>query len=420
MSDVGENGDTSGAEANALKRAYAWVRGNVSYQLMQQLTIIFLLVALCLYASLMTPNFLSWTNIVDFLLTNATVVGVIALGMTLVMVGGGFDLSVASITVVCTIVLVDVTNFASPHGHLFAIVLAIAITALVGTLLGAVNGTLISYVGVNGFVVTLGTMKVFRGLALIITGGGQTKQIRDLELKSTFDLFYDARLALFEGPWNIMLTIGLLAFGLWRIWRLVRRFTKYADGEGMTPRVKSIVASCIATVAVGLFALAYWLWGPGCEISVPIIIFAVTLAAGLYLLNYTRFGHYIYAVGGNEQAAWLAGVNTRFVKAATYALCGLTCAIAAVIIIGKTGTAGAESYQGLELLVIASVIVGGTPLGGGGGGLGFTVTGVLLLKVIENLLTQFGVSSEYREIVSGLIILIVVTIDVLVRKRGKR
>ncbi|MHC4247626.1 MAG: ABC transporter permease [Planctomycetota bacterium] len=420
MSDVGEKGNASGAEAGVLTRAYAWIRDNTSYQVMQQLTIILLLVVLCVYASLTTDRFWTWPNIVDFLLTNATVVGVVALGMTFVMVGGGFDLSVASVTVVCTIILVKTANFASPHGHLFAIVLAIAVTALAGTLLGAVNGTLISYVGVNAFVVTLSTMKVFRGLALIITGGGQTQQIRDLELKSTFDLFYDAKLALFEGPWNVMLTTGLLVLALWRIWLIARRFTRYADGEGMTPKVKAVVASGIVVGAGALFALAYLLWGPGCEVSVPIIIFAITLAAGIYLLKYTRFGHYIYALGGNEQATWLAGINTHLVKAATYAICGLTCAIAAVIIIGKTGTAGAESYYGLELLVIASVIVGGTPLGGGSGGPGFTLTGILLLKVIENLLTQYGIESEYREIVSGLIILVVVTIDVLVRKRGRR
>jgi len=353
MSDTGGDGNSGEAATGAspLHRGIAWARENMSYQQMQQATIIALLIVLCTYAGIRSPSFLTWNNIVNNLFTNATIVGVIALGMTLVMVGGGFDLSVASTTVVCTIVFVQVMNGCAGQGQSVAILVGIVVTALVGTALGALNGVLISYVGVNAFVVTLSTMKVFRGLALIITGGGQSQQLRDLDLQNSIEGIYDAKIL---------------------------------------------------------------------YIPVPIFIFAFVLAAGIYLLKYTRLGHYIYALGGNEEATWLAGINTHLVKAATYAICGLTCAIAAVIIIGKTGTAGAESYYGLELLVIASVIVGGTPLGGGSGGLGFTLTGILLLKVIENLLTQFSVGSEYREIVSGLIIVVVVTIDVLVRKRGRR
>ena len=138
-------------------------------------------------------------------------------------------------------------------------------------------------------------------------------------------------------------------------------------------------------------------------------------------MRYTRFGHYIYAIGGNEQATWLAGVNTHFLKAVTYAICGFTCAAASVILVSMgSNCAAASDHNGLELEVIASVIVGGTPLGGGSGGLSFTLTGVMLLQIIDNLLTQFSVGTEYRKIVSGLIILIVVAVDVQVRKRSRR
>ncbi|NOR66657.1 MAG: ribose ABC transporter permease, partial [Woeseiaceae bacterium] len=114
------------------------------------------------------------------------------------------------------------------------------------------------------------------------------------------------------------------------------------------------------------------------------------------------------------------GVNTRLVKTVTYMLCGLTCAVAAAIFVAKTETAGAESHMGMELVVIASVIVGGTPLGGGSGGLTSTVIGLLLLRIIDNLLTQFSIGPEYRPVVTGLIILVAVTIDVLARRRNSR
>ena len=328
--------------------------GRFSFQKLLQASILMLLVALCGFASFKIPTFLTWTNLVDNLLTNAAAIGVIALGMTFVMIGGGFDLSVASTTVVCSVVLVMTMDRLSPHGAVVAIPAALLVTALTGMVLGAINGVLIGYVKVNPFVVTLCTMLVFRGIALIITGGGQTQQVQDIPLRRQFDWLYDAQLPLFGSQY---------------------------------------------------------------QVSLPIIILLAVFALGIYLLRFTRFGHYVYAIGGNEEAAWLAGVNTRRVKAVTYMLCGFTCAVAAAIFVAKTETAGAESHVGMELVVIASVIVGGTPLGGGSGGLTSTVIGLLLLRIIDNLLTQFSIGPEYRPVVTGLIILTVVTIDVLARRR---
>ena len=324
---------------------------------LQRITIVALLGLLCAYASFESPTFLSWGNIVENLMTNAVALGVIALGMTFVMIAGGFDLSVGSTTVVCMVVLVMTMDALSGYGAMVAIAVAILVTLLVGAVLGAVNGTLIAYVGVNPFVVTLSTMLVFRGLALIITGGGQTQQVADIDLSASFAWLYEAQVPLF---------------------------------------------------------------GRDYQVSMPILIFIVVFAIGYYLLRFTRFGHYIYAIGGNEEAAWLAGVNTKRIKAVTYILCGLTCAIAASILVAMTSTAGAEGQKGRELEVIASVIVGGTPLGGGSGGLGSTVIGLMLLRIIINLLTQFNVGAEYRPVVTGLIILVVVTIDVLAKRRSQR
>lgn len=339
---------------DARKQSAGRIKGVHSFQKFQKASILILLVALCVFASFKSSTFLTWTNIVDNLLTNAAAIGIVALGMTFVMIGGGFDLSVASTIVVSSVVLVMSMDWLSPYGAAIAIPMALLFTVLVGVILGAINGTLIAYIGVNPFVVTLCTMLIFRGIAQILTGGGQTQQVHDILLRRRFDWFYDAGLRLCSG----------------------------------------------------------------CEISMPIIIFLVVFAVGIYLLRFTRFGHYVYAIGGNEEAAWLAGVNTHRIKAITYVLCGFTCAIAAVIFVAKTETAGAESHMGKELVVIASVIVGGTPLGGGRGGLTATVVGLLLLRVIDNLLTQFSIGPEYRPVVTGLIILVVVTVDVLAKRRG--
>jgi len=300
-----------------------------------------------------TETFLTWRNLVDNLLTNAACVGLIAAGMTFVMVAGGFDLSVASITAVCGVVAVLAVTAAAPAGAGVAIAVAVVATVAAGVALGAANGVLVAYVGVNPFVVTLSTMLVFRGIALVLTRGGQSIEVPPA-VRDTFREFYWGRISLAGTPWRL---------------------------------------------------------------TVPILIFAAAFVLAVILLKYTRFGHYVYAVGGNETASWLAGVNTARVKTVTYVLCGASCAIAALVYTGMSNTAQAASYQGLEMIVIASVIVGGTPLGGGRGGLFYTLIGLLLLSVIENLLTQFGITEEYRNIVRGLIILIVVAVDVTVRKK---
>ena len=330
--------------------------GAASFKRLQRASILILLVALCGFASFRSPTFLSWTNLVDNLLTNAAALAVIAVGMTFVMIAGGFDLSVASTTAVCSVVLIMCADALSGQGAAVAIPVALLVTVGVGITLGAVNGTLIAYVGVNPFVATLSTMLIFRGIALILTGGGQSMQVADIALRKQFSWFYDRQFPIF---------------------------------------------------------------GPHYQVSMPIVIFVVVFGVGVYLLRFTRFGHYTFAIGGNEQAAWLAGVSTRRIKASTYVLCGFTCAVAAVIFVAMCATAQAESHQGKELEVIAAVIVGGTPLGGGSGSLGATLIGVLLLRVIDNLLTQFSVGAEYRKVVTGLIILVVVTIDVVARRRSR-
>ena len=315
----------------------------MSLQTLQTMSVFLLLVVLCVISSVRTDTFFTWRNIVDNLLTNAAYLGVIA--------------SVASITAVCSVVAVLILQALAPHGAWLAIPIALAASLAVGTALGAVNGALVAYVGVNPFVVTLSTMLVFRGLALVLTHGGQSIVV-PLATGKVFRAFYWGRINVFGTD-------------------------------------------------VGYF-------------TVPMAVFAVVFVLFYIALRYARYGHYVYAVGGNETASWLAGINTARVKALTYTLCGLTCGIAALVYTGMSNTAQAASFQGLEMKVIASVIVGGTPLGGGSGGLWYTLIGLVLLAVIENLLSQFGVTEEYRNIVRGMIILVVVAVDVAVRRGGMK
>jgi ribose transport system permease protein len=325
----------------------------ISFRTIQSASVLILLVVLCIFSSIQSDTFLTWRNLVNNLLTNASYVGIIACGMTLVMIAGGFDLSVGSIAAVCNAVAVILLRDLAGAGPWLAISVAVAGTVLAGTLLGVANGALVSYVGVNPFVTTLSTMLVFRGIALVITRGGQSIEV-PLNLAETFRQFYWGRVPLFGSD----------------VYR----------------------------------------------VSVPILVFLGVFAVLHCLLRYTRYGHYVRAVGGNETAAWLAGINAAGVKAVSYTICGFACAVAALLYTGMSNTAEAAGYHGLEMIVIAAVIVGGTPLGGGSGSLWCTLNGLLLLSVIENLLIQFGIDEEYRNIIRGMIILVVVAVDVAARK----
>ena len=314
----------------------------------QQLSIIGLTVVLWAISIAKSSNVPLWAG---NLLTDAAGIGIIACGMTFVMIAGGFDLSVGSTAAVCGVVAVLAMQELAPAGPGVAIPLAIIITLAAGAVLGALNGALIAYVGVNPFVVTLSSMFVFRGIGLVLTHGGQS-QVVPLALSETFRLVY----------WGGFRVLGL-------------------------------------------------------KISVPVLTFIGVFLVCLYLLRLTRFGHYVYAVGGNQRAAWLAGINTRLITAFTYVLSGLVCAAAAVLWTGLSTTAQASDYMGREMLVIAAVIVGGTPLAGGRGGLFSTLSGLLLLCTIDQLLTQFGVDPQYRQIVTGLIIVTVVAVDSYFKRR---
>lgn len=313
-----------------------------SFQKLQQLSISLLTVALWAISILTSHNVPLWLG---NLLTDAAVVGIIACGMTFVMVAGGFDLSVGSIAAVSGVVAVLTMKAMAGAAAGVAIPVAVLATVLTGGVLGAINGALIARVGVNPFVVTLSSMFVFRGIGLVLTGGGQS-QVVPVEFTEAYRLFY----------WGGFHLLGL-------------------------------------------------------KIATPVLIFIGVFLVSLYVLRFTRLGHYVYATGGNVKASWLAGINTPGVTAITYTISGLVCAVAALIWTGLSTTAQASDYAGKEMIVIAAVIVGGTPLGGGRGGLFATLSGLMLLCTIEQLLTQFGVDPQYRQIVTGLIIVTVVAID---------
>jgi inositol transport system permease protein len=308
---------------------------------------IFLVLLMILFTAL-APRFLSSLNLFN-VLRQVSIYGILAVGMTFVILTRGIDLSVGALAALAGIVAAVVakghvdTRFALPFfpdglSWPFAALAAI----LVGGLGGLIQGLIVSRLSVPSFVVTLGGMTVFRGLTLIVGNGGP--------------------IAGFDPN-----------FGWW--------------GRGLI--------------------------GP---VPVPVIVFGVVAAIAAMVLSRTRYGRSVYAVGSNPQAARLCGIDTTAIETSVYALTGLAAGLGGFLLASRLNSAEAVAGSQYELTVIAAVVIGGTSLYGGRGGIAGTVIGTLLIGVLLNGLVILNVSPYVQQLLIGAIIVGAVTFDVFVKR----
>ncbi len=295
------------------------------------LTLLVLLVGVSEY---LYPRFLDWQNVRNILSQNA-LVGIVAVGMTFVMITGGFDLSVGSIYAA------GATVYASLAVAGWPVAAAAAMTLLVGVVAGLVNGLIVTRLRVNPFVATLGTMTAYSGLALIYSNS------------SPFVV---------EDP----------------------GFTRLGRGT-----------------ALGL-QISIWL------------LFAF-FAAGQFVLSKTVYGRSVFAIGGNNEASRLAGLQTEWLRTSTYVLSGACAAIAGMIIASRLAIGQADIGGTMSLDAIAVVVIGGTSLLGGEGAVWRTAIGVLIVAVLTNLLDSLAVDANYQLVIKGVIVIAAVALDARVR-----
>ena len=296
------------------------------------------LLGLCLLLWILTPHFLTVSNLLN-VLEQTSINAVIAVGMTFVILSAGIDLSVGSILALAGVVLATLLHQDWP------VPAAIAVGLLMGFGFGALNGAAIAWGRLPPFIATLGMMSIARGCALLFTEGRPV---------SGFD----------------------------------QTFRSLA-----TARILGIPAPVVLTAAVYLVAR--------------------------FVLTSTRFGRYVYAMGGNEEATRLSGVNVRLHKMLVYGVSGLTSGLAAVLLTARLNSAQPIAGIMYELDAIAAVVIGGTSLAGGEGGVGGTLIGALIMGVLRNGLNLLGVSSFLQQVVIGLVIVVAVLLDtVLKTKRG--
>lgn len=296
---------------------------------LQKYGILIIIALLMAGLTLLSESFLTPRNLLNIVNQSAPL-AIIASALTLVIIGGGFDLSagaifgVASVTAAWIAVNVDPT-------------LGILAGPLVGLLLGLVNGLIITGFNVHSFLATLASAMVFRGIAVLITGG--------------------------------------------------------------------------ALIPVRMEEFAWLGRGRIGMVNIAVIVFVVFALAMMFLLNRTTFGRRVFAVGGNEEAAILSGVRTGLVKIATFGLTGFAAGLAGVISVSRISMGQPQAGLGMELDAIAAVILGGTSIYGGKGAVWRSIAGVLLLALIGNGFNILNVNPFFKDLTTGLIIVVAVALS---------
>lgn len=278
----------------------------------------------------MTPQFLSFENLVNVALSIA-VIGILAVGMTFVILIGGIDLSIGSVVALAGVVAALVTQKTDFAGLGFAAALGIGLAS------GAFNGVTVAFFRVPPFVVTLAVLTIARGMAFIFSEGR---------------------------------SVGNLPESFGRLGKMI------------------------------FLGLPFSVW-----------LMLLTFAVGWFVLRHTTFGRYVYAIGGNSEAAFLAGVKTKSVTFRVYVLNGLLVGIAAVVLASRLGAGVPNSGLQYELDVIAAVVVGGTSLSGGRGSVVSTLLGAIFIGVLNNGLNLVGIDTYIQKIVLGAVILLAVLAD---------
>ncbi|MGL4827232.1 MAG: ribose ABC transporter permease [Vibrionaceae bacterium] len=301
--------------------------------LIEQKSLIALLVLVAV-VSFLNPNFFTMDNLLN-ILRQTSVNAIIAVGMTLVILTAGIDLSVGSVLALCGAFAATLVAMEVP------VLIAVPTALLAGAAMGAISGIIIAKGKVQAFIATLVTMTMLRGLTLVYTDGRP-------------------------------ISTG---------------FTDTAD------------------------AFAWFGTGYALGIPVPVWLMVMVFVGAWYLLNHTRFGRYVYAVGGNESATRLSGINVDRVKIGVYAFCGLLAALAGIIVTSRLSSAQPTAGMGYELDAIAAVVLGGTSLMGGKGRIMGTLIGALIIGFLNNALNLLDVSSYFQMIAKAAVILLAVLVD---------
>ena len=297
---------------------------------LRNFALVFIIIAITIVMSFVSPVFMTSKNIIN-IIRQISINGIIAVGMTFVILTGGIDLSVGSVVAITSVIVGSMLQGGS--NWLVACIVAL----LIALVFGAFNGFMIAYVGFQPFIATLATVTMGSGIALA-----------------------------------------------------------YSDGKPFTISNESFLK--IGQGYIG-------------AIPIPIVLLVIVVAIGLIILKTTTFGRYVFAIGGNKNAAKLSGVRTRRVELMVYVISALCASLVGLILSARISSGQPTAGEGYELDAIAATAIGGTSMTGGVGSLTGTIFGFVLLGLMTNSMNLLNINSFYQEIVKGILIIIAVFLD---------
>ncbi|MFM9920830.1 sugar ABC transporter permease [Lacisediminihabitans sp. H27-G8] len=350
---------------------------------------------------ILNPGFLSSANLVN-LLMESSAVGVISLGIVCVLLVAQIDLSVGSVSGLSAAIL----------GILFVnqrwnVVIAVVIAVLVGTAIGFVYGQIFNRFGVPSFVITLAGLLSFLGLQLFVLKGNGTINI-------PFDspLVYFAQLA-FVPPLLSYVFALLAAVSLFLIGFNTSRARRRA---GLSARSTGLIATQSGALLVALGLVFYYL-NITRGVGWMFVFFVALVLVMHYMLTRTKWGRSVYAVGGNVEAARRSGINVRWVYTSVFMVCSTFAAVGGILAASRLASASQSSGTGdVNLNAIAAAVIGGTSLFGGRGTAFAALLGIIVIQSISSGLTLLNLDSSFRFIVTGIVLLLAVTLDSISRR----
>jgi D-xylose transport system permease protein len=362
--------------------------------------------------------FLSPRNLWNLSVQSAAV-AIMTTGMTLVIVSRNIDLSIGSILAVVALVMGLAQTEWIPHDlglglnqpYTWIVVLAIGIA--LGALIGALHGFLIAYFGIPSFIVTLGGLLVWRGVSFGLVSG---RTIGPLD--STFQLLGGGSRGSLGATlsWLVAgLAISLLIYGIIAS-RRRRRHYGFPLRAVWADVTLGVIGSLVVAGAVWI-ANSYPPGGTPYGIAIPVLIAIAIAVVMTVLATRRRFGRYVYSIGGNPEAAELAGINTRMTIMKTFILMGVLAAIAAAVTSARLNAATNGLGLGVELQVIAAAVIGGTSFSGGIGTIAGGVLGAVVMQSLQSGMVLIGVPTALQDIVVGIVLVGAVGFDSYLRRR---
>lgn len=366
-------------------------------------------------------------------------IGVMATGMVLVIVTRNIDLSVGSllgfIGMIMGVLQVEWLPPVLGLGHPAIWIITAATGLVLGVLLGAFNGVLIAYLGIPSFIVTLGGLMAWRGAAFLVSSGRTISPV-----DSTFALLGGGPYGAIGSTGSWIIGVVACAFVIWGI--VASRANRRKHDFPLRPVWAEVFMGglgCALIIAAVLVVDSYP-WPKGIVqkyieangltakpedlfishgFAYPVLILTTVAIAMTVLMTRTRFGRYVFAIGGNPEAAALSGINVRSMTVKIYALMGMLAGLSAVISSARLTSATNALGQTDELYVIAAAVIGGTSLSGGVGTIYGAILGALVMESLRTGMVLIGFDTAIQSMVVGCVLVVAVYLDIIYRKRTK-